>query len=62
MVFWLEGQCKRHSAQNRPAGVLEDMLKQEELNDSEIQTLPMEDCNRLGIYKRQLLDPHVVRT
>ena len=36
------------------------MLQQEELNNSEIQTLPKEDCDRLGIYKRQTLDPNAV--
>lgn len=59
VFFWLEGQCIWHSAQERPAaaGILEDMLQQEELNDSEVQTLPKENCDRLGIYKRQILDP-----
>ncbi|DBB11839.1 TPA: hypothetical protein ACH3X3_005987 [Trebouxia sp. C0006] len=36
------------------------MLQQEELNNSEVQTLPKEDCDRLGIYKRQILDPNAV--
>ena len=62
VFFWLEGQCIWHSAQDRPAaaGILEDMLQQEELNNSEVQTLPKEDCDRLGIYKRQILDPNAV--
>ena len=34
------------------------MLQQEELNNSEIQTLPKEDCDRLGIYKRQIFYPN----
>ncbi len=62
VFFWLEGHCIWHSAQDRPAaaGILEDMLQQEELNNSEVQTLPKEDCDRLGIYKRQILDPNAV--
>lgn len=53
VFFLLEGQCIWHSAQDRPAaaGILEDMLQQEELNNPEVQTLPEE--YRLGIYKRQ---------
>ena len=60
VFFWLEQQCIWHSAQDRPAaaGILEDMLQQEELNNSEVQTLPKEDCDRLGIYQRQILDPN----
>lgn len=59
VFFWLEGQCIWHSAQDRPAaaGILEDMLQQEELKNSEIMTLPKEDCDRLGIYKRRIFDP-----
>jgi len=37
---------------------LEDMLQQEELNSSEIQTLPKEDCDRLGIYNRRIFNPN----
>ena len=62
VFFWLEGQCVWHSAQDRPAaaGILEDnvMLQHEELKDSELQTLPKEGCDSLGIYKRQILNPH----
>ncbi|DBB00805.1 TPA: hypothetical protein ACH3X1_000733 [Trebouxia sp. C0004] len=63
VFLWLQGQCLWHSAQDRPAaaGDLEDMLQQEvqqqELNNSEVQTLSKEDCDRLGIYKRQIFDP-----
>ena len=28
------------------------------LENSEVQTLPKEDCDRLGIYKRQMFDPN----
>lgn len=60
VFFWLEGQCIWHSAQDRPAaaGILEDMLEHEELKNSEVQTLPKEDCDRLGIYKRHIFDPN----
>jgi len=34
------------------------MLQQEELNSSEIQTLPKEDCDRLGIYNRRIFNPN----
>ena len=56
VFFWLEGQCIWHAAQDRPevAGILEDMLQQEEVNNSETQALPKEDCDRLGIYRRQV--------
>ena len=56
VFFWLERQCIWHSAQDRPdaVGILEDMLQQEELHNSEIQA--NEDCNRLGIYNRQVFD------
>ena len=59
VFFWLEGHCIWHSAQDRPAaaGILEDMLEHEELKNSEVQTLPKEDCDRLGVYKRQIFDP-----
>ena len=30
------------------------MLQQEKLNNSEIQALPKEDCDKLGIYRRQV--------
>lgn len=58
VFFWLDRQCIWHSAQDRPvaAGILEDMLQQEEMNNSEIQALPKEDCDRLGIYKRQVFN------
>lgn len=60
VFFWLEGQCIWHSAQDRPAaaGILEDMLEHEELENSEVQALPKEDCDRLGIYKRHIFDPN----
>ena len=60
VFFWLEGQCIWHSAQDRPAaaGILEDMLEHEELENSEVETLPKEDCDRLGIYKRRIFDPN----
>ena len=58
VLFWLEGQCIWHSAQDRPAaaGIIEDMLQQEKLNNSEIQTLPKEDRDRLGIHNRRCFD------
>lgn len=34
------------------------MLEHEELKNSEVQTLPKEDCDRLGIYKRHIFDPN----
>lgn len=58
VFFWLERQCIWHSAQDRSvaAGILEDMIQQEELHNSEVESLPKVDCDRLGIYKRQVFN------